>query len=67
MTTKWIAEARTADTIEKRNAHAEKCPSMVTCDHATEEVNEYGDCFDCDGEGLRMCLCQDWTWEQRGM
>lgn len=66
-----IIEARKAeatDTIEARKAHWDKCHGgLATCDHATSRKNEYGDCYDCDGEGSRMCLCQNWTWEQLGM
>lgn len=63
-----ITEARNAEngTTEERAAHHAKCKGLVWCDCKTDKVNEYGDCYDCDGEGKRMCLCQDWTWEQIG-
>jgi hypothetical protein len=50
-------------TTEQAEAHFAKCPSMIKCKHETDKVNEYGDCYDCDGEGRMMCPCQDWTDE----
>jgi hypothetical protein len=59
----WEADAEAATTPEARKAHAEKCPALIKCRHNTTKVNEYGDCFNCDGEGRRMCPCQDWKEE----
>jgi len=62
MTKNWIADAEAADTTEKRDAHQDKCPALVNCDHASGNLNEYGDCYECDGQDKRMCPCQNWTW-----
>lgn len=32
---------------------------LRACDHVTDLVNEYGDCYDCDGEGTVTCECQE--------
>lgn len=50
-------------TTEQAYSHQEKCKGLIKCLHETTKVNEYGDCYDCDGEGKRMCECQDWTFE----
>lgn len=54
-------------TTEQAEAHQDKCKAMIKCDHSAKaagKVNEYGDCFDCDGEPgeMRMCPCQSWTF-----
>lgn len=56
----WQADAEAATTTEARATHISKCPSLINCPHSTTKVNEWGDCYDCDGEGKRMCPCQEW-------
>ena len=53
-------------TTRQAEAHQAKCGGLIDCKHETTSVNEYGDCYDCDGEGKRMCPCQDWTFAYVG-
>lgn len=53
-------------TTTQAETHQDNCAGMVKCDHSAlkaGKVNEYGDCFDCDGEpaAQMMCPCQNWT------
>lgn len=66
MAKNWEADAAAATTIEARREHRAKCPGLIKCYHMTTEKNEYGDCYNCDGEGQRMCPSEDWTWEMLG-
>jgi len=46
-------------TGEALESHFRSCKGTIKCKHETGKLNEFGDCFECDGEGTRMCPCQD--------